>query len=307
MYALNVENLSKTYSSKGSLDKIALVDFNLKVEKGSIFGLLGPNGAGKSTLINILAGTVNKTSGKASIMGVDIDQSPKLAKTKIGVVPQEVAIDTFFPVEEALEFYAGYYGIRPQDRKTQEILTALGLKDKAKSTSRQLSGGMKRRFLVAKAMVHSPDLLILDEPTAGVDIELRDQLWDYVLKLNKQGTTIILTTHHLEEAEKLCDRIGFIDDGRLVKCDSKDNLLQDLAVKELYVILNKKITSIPKNLAKYDISVLADHKIKIKYNKNQDMLAKILADISESGLEIQDLSIIEGNLEDVFRQLYKKI
>lgn len=306
MYALNVENLSKTYTSKGFADKKALIDFNLKVEKGSIFGLLGPNGAGKSTLINILAGTVNKTSGKASIMGVDIDQSPKLAKTKIGIVPQEVAIDTFFPVEEALEFYAGYYGIRPQDRKTQEILTALGLKDKAKSTSRQLSGGMKRRFLVAKAMVHSPDLLILDEPTAGVDIELRDQLWDYVLKLNKQGTTIILTTHHLEEAEKLCDRIGFIDDGKLVKCDSKDNLLHDLAVKELYVSLDKKISTIPKKLAKYDISVLADQRVKIKYNKNQEALSKILSDINESGLEIQDLSITEGNLEDVFRQLYKK-
>lgn len=187
--AILLKGLTKNYGEKKALKEV-----DLQVKRGSIFGLLGPNGAGKSTLINILAGTVVKTSGSAFIMGVDIEKDPQLAKYKIGVVPQEVILDSFFTIREALEIHAGYYGIRPKDRITDEILNALGLSDKAGSTSRQLSGGMKRRFMVAKAMVHSPHVLILDEPTAGVDIELREQLWEYVKKLNKLGTTIILTT-----------------------------------------------------------------------------------------------------------------
>jgi ABC-2 type transport system ATP-binding protein len=306
MNALEVRNLTKIYTNRSeNAIKTALSDFSLDVEQGSIFGLLGPNGAGKSTLINILSGTVRKTSGYASIMGVDIDEDPRLAKYKIGVVPQEVALDTFFPVEEALEFYAGYFGIRPENRKTKEILEALGLSEKAKSTARQLSGGMKRRFLVAKAMVHSPGLLILDEPTAGVDIELRDQLWDYVKKLNKEGTTIILTTHYLEEAEKLCDRIGFISNGKLVKCDSKQNLLLSLSHKEIIVETESKIESVPADLKKYEAEIINPNTIKIKFNKKEISLKQIIDGISSSGINISDISIKEGNLEEVFREIYR--
>ena len=304
--ALRVENLSKSYANPhGESEKQALQDFCLEVKRGSIFGLLGPNGAGKSTLINILAGIVTPTSGTASIMGIDIKNDPKLAKKKIGVVPQELALDTFFPVEEALEFYAGYYGIRPENRKTKEILKALGLEDKANATPRQLSGGMKRRFLVAKAMVHSPDVLILDEPTAGVDIELRDQLWQYVLKLNKAGTTIILTTHYLEEAERLCDKIGFIDKGRLIKSDTKDNLLRELTIKELTIILNQNLEVIPQNLTKYQVAIVEKNTLQIKYNKIQDNLNQIFSDIVSCNLNIRDISIKEGSLEDLFRNIYR--
>lgn len=305
MNALEIKNLSKTYPPTfGKEAKVALSDFTLNVERGSIFGLLGPNGAGKSTLINILAGTVRKSSGSAKIMGVDIDEDPRLAKYKIGVVPQEVALDTFFPVEEALEFYAGYFGIRPENRKTKEILNALGLMEKAKSFPRQLSGGMKRRFLVAKAMVHSPGLLILDEPTAGVDIELRDQLWEYVKKLNYQGTTVILTTHYLEEAEKLCDKIGFISDGKLVKYDSKDKLLSSLSHKEIIVRVSSAVESLPICLEKYESKILSKNTIKIKFNKNEISIQQIMSDILSSGLPISDFSLIEGNLEEIFREIY---
>jgi ABC-2 type transport system ATP-binding protein len=304
MLALEIKNLSKTYiSSKNS--KVALSDFSMEVEKGSIFGLLGPNGAGKSTVINILAGLVTKSSGSVKIMGVDIDEDPQLAKYKIGVVPQEITLDTFFPLRQALEFYAGYFGIKPEKRKTDEILNALGLADKANATSRQLSGGMKRRFLVAKAMVHSPDVLILDEPTAGVDIELRDQLWDYVLKLNKLGTTIILTTHYLEEAEKLCDKIAFINSGNLIRCDSKQNLLSELSMKELKLKISSDITEIPTLLEKYSPVLQSSRDIKITYNKEEVKLTDIISDIAKSNLEIADLNIHDGKLEDLFRNLYK--
>lgn len=306
MKALELTNICKTYEATSKTPrKVALSNFNMEVEKGSIFGLLGPNGAGKSTIINILAGTVNKTSGTAKIMGVDIDQDPKLAKRKIGVVPQEIALDTFFTVEEGLEFYAGYFGIRPENRRTKEILKALGLIDKANSSPRQLSGGMKRRFLVAKAMVHSPDVLILDEPTAGVDIELRDQLWSYVKQLNNMGTTIILTTHYLEEAENLCDKIAFINHGNLIKTDTKQNLLSSLLEKELKVKLTNNISDIPAALKKYDIKICKDNSLLVKYNKKETILSKILDDIHNSGIEITDIQVNEGNLEDIFRELYK--
>ena len=302
MKAIEVQNLSKKYISKNG-DKAALTDFNMVVEKGSIFGLLGPNGAGKSTLINILSGTVTKSSGKAYIMGIDIDEQPKFAKTKIGIVPQEVALDTFFPVAEALEFYAGYFGIRRENRKTGEILDALGLREKANATSRMLSGGMKRRFLVAKAMVHSPDVLILDEPTAGVDIELRDQLWSYVKKLNNNGTTIILTTHYLEEAEKLCDKIAFINNGKLLKCDSKENLLSNLSFKELIIRTSNTLWQAPE-IKGYQAELISSHEFKIKYNKNETKLGNLLQDIQNAGVDLVDLRVNEGNLEDVFRSIY---
>jgi ABC-2 type transport system ATP-binding protein len=218
--AIEIIDLKKTYQkSPRSPAKEALKDINLQIKKGSIFGLLGSNGAGKSTIINIMAGLVNKTSGTVKIGGFDLDSNPQEAKFKIGIVPQELVIDPFFNVYETLEIYAGYYGIRPENRKTDEIIEALGLKDKAKATPRSLSGGMRRRLLVAKALVHSPEVLVLDEPTAGVDVELRTQLWNYVKKLNEQGTTIVLTTHYLEEAEELCDEIAIINHGKVVVCE----------------------------------------------------------------------------------------
>ena len=307
--ALEVIDLCKTYysSSKKKLDKKALSNLNLIVEQGDIFGLLGPNGAGKSTLINILAGTVVKSSGTVNIMNINIDENQKFAKTKIGVVPQEISLDTFFPISEALEFYAGYYGIRQKDRKTNEIIDALGLTDQAHLKSRDLSGGMKRRFLVAKAMVHSPDVLILDEPTAGVDIELRDKLWDYVKQLNRNGTTIILTTHYLAEAEKLCNKIAFINGGKIVKSDTKKNLLSSLSNKELNITLSQKISEIPENLKKYNIELPSYSELKIKYNKHKLPLEQILKDLVEAEFEMVDIKVNEGNLEDIFRTLYKKV
>ena len=214
--AIRIESLSKIYAAKGAEPKRALDNVSFDVPRGQIFGLLGPNGAGKSTLINILAGLVVKTGGKITIWGFDIDQHPRNAKRSIGVVPQEIIFDPFFTPRETLEIQAGLYGIAPQDRKSDELLAAMHLTDKAHAYARTLSGGMKRRLLVAKAMAHSPPILVLDEPTAGVDVELRRQLWDYVRKLNAQGVTIVLTTHYLEEAEQLCDRIAIIHHGRVI-------------------------------------------------------------------------------------------
>lgn len=307
MSAIVLENLTKKYKApdNSAVEKVALKSLNLNVEKGSIFGLLGPNGAGKSTLINILAGTVIKSSGKAYIMGVDIDSNPQLARKKIGVVPQEIALDTFFPIRQALEFYAGYYGIRPKDRKTDEIINALGLSDKANSTPRHLSGGMKRRFLVAKAMVHSPEVLVLDEPTAGVDLELREQLWEYVMHLRDQGTTIILTTHYLEEAEKLCDKIAFINHGELIKCDTKKNLLNEFAAKEVIITFKNNITDIPELLKKFDTHIHSSNSIIIDYSSIHTKLNDIigaLASLNED-FTINEISSKQTNVENVFRKL----
>jgi ABC-2 type transport system ATP-binding protein len=299
MNAILLEELTKNYGDKPALDNISLA-----IPEGAIFGLLGPNGAGKSTLINILAGTTIKTSGKAFVMGVDIDQSPQLAKYQIGVVPQEIALDTFFPLREALEFYAGYYGIRPQNRKTEEILTALGLQDKAMVTARQLSGGMKRRFLVAKAMVHSPKVLILDEPTAGVDIELRQQLWDYVRELHRRGTTIILTTHYLKEAEELCDHIAFINHGKIIKSDSKSNLLDTLGCKKVTVELESEIRALPKDLKGNNIEILNSKRLLVKLSAGSE-IGNIITGLQSSGLAIKDLSVEQGDLEDLFKKMMK--
>ncbi|NDB82434.1 MAG: ABC transporter ATP-binding protein [Alphaproteobacteria bacterium] len=309
MKAIDVNKLTKIYGSSNTSivnSKKALDNFSLQVNRASIFGLLGPNGAGKSTLINILAGTVRKTSGAVRIMGVDIDTDPRLAKTKIGVVPQEIALDTFFPLYESLEFYAGYFGIRPEQRRTNEILDALGLLDKANSIPRSLSGGMKRRFLVAKAMVHSPEILILDEPTAGVDLELRDQLWKYVLDLKSKGTTIILTTHYLQEAEHLCDTIGFISDGKLAFCDSKDNMLSTLSQKSMKISISSELKELPRFLLDYNASLLSPHLISIKYNKNTPGVAQVINAISSAGLDITDIAIEETTLEDILRHYYNR-
>ena len=237
--AIRIEALSKTYEG----GKLALNEVSFDVPRGQIFGLLGPNGAGKSTLINILAGLVVKTGGKVVIWGFDIDKHPRNSKRSIGVVPQEIIFDPFFTPRETLEIQAGLYGVPAADRKSDELLAAMHLTDKANAYSRTLSGGMKRRLLVAKAMVHSPPILVLDEPTAGVDVELRRQLWDYVRRLNAEGVTIVLTTHYLEEAEQLCDRIAIIHHGRVIANEPTRELVSRAQEKAVVVTFDKDIAS----------------------------------------------------------------
>ena len=239
--AVSVKGLTKTYKAAGKAPaKRALSNVDLDIPRGSLFGLLGPNGAGKSTLINILAGLVNKTAGSASIWGFDIERDMRQARAAIGVVPQELNIDPFFTPYELLELQAGLYGVPPADRRSAEILAAMGLADKAEAYARTLSGGMRRRLMVAKAMVHQPPVLVLDEPTAGVDIELRQQLWANVRELNRAGTTVLLTTHYLEEAEELCDRIAIINHGKVIACDQTDSLLARLDNKALTIDLRPR-------------------------------------------------------------------
>jgi ABC-2 type transport system ATP-binding protein len=305
--AIEIKNLSKTYQkSKKSPPKEALKSINLKIKKGSFFGLLGPNGAGKSTIINILAGLVNKTSGEVKICDLDIDQNQQAAKFKIGIVPQELVIDPFFNVYETLEIYAGYYGIKKQDRRTDEIIEALGLKDKARAMPRSLSGGMRRRLLVAKSLVHNPEVLVLDEPTAGVDVELRNQLWNYVKKLNKNGTTILLTTHYLEEAEELCDEIAIINHGQVIAHDSKENLMKILSRKELIISAASEIKSDFLNMpAELKIKILAGDKISITYDPEKIEVEKILHIISDNKIRIRDISTQQPDLEEIFKFLVK--
>ncbi len=301
MNAIEIKNLNKTYKKTvRNPEKIALKSVNLEIKKGSFFGLLGPNGAGKSTIINILAGLVNKTSGSVKIGGIDIDEDRQATKFKIGIVPQELIIDPFFNVYETLEIYAGYFGVKKSDRRTDEIIEALGLKDKAKSAPRSLSGGMRRRLLVAKALVHNPEILVLDEPTAGVDVELRNQLWDYVEKLNKSGTTVLLTTHYLEEAEKLCDEIAVINHGQVIAHDRKENLMKLLSSKELIVESINEIVSAPTLI---ESKILDKNRISITYDPSKTEVEEILKVISASNIRIKDLSTKQPDLEKIFRHL----
>lgn len=303
MFAVEIKDLCKTYKkSEKSAEKIVLSSINLKINKGSFFGLLGPNGAGKSTIINILAGLVNKTSGEIKIAGIDLDKNPQATKFKIGIVPQELVLDPFFNVHETLEIYAGYYGIKKSQRRTDEIIETLGLKDKAKSTPRSLSGGMRRRLLVAKALVHSPEILVLDEPTAGVDVELRNQLWEYVKKLNRSGTTVLLTTHYLEEAEELCDEIAIINHGQVIANDRKENLVQLLSSKELIIFATNEINS---DIPELTIKKLAADKISVTYDPEKIAVEKILRIISENKIHIKDISTRQPDLEEVFKYLVK--
>jgi ABC-2 type transport system ATP-binding protein len=301
MNAIEIKDLNKTYKKTvRNPEKIALKSVNLEIKKGSFFGLLGPNGAGKSTIINILAGLVNKTSGSVKIGGIDIDEDRQATKFKIGIVPQELIIDPFFNVYETLEIYAGYFGVKKSDRRTDEIIEALGLKDKAKSAPRSLSGGMRRRLLVAKALVHNPEILVLDEPTAGVDVELRNQLWDYVEKLNKSGTTVLLTTHYLEEAEKLCDEIAVINHGQVIAHDRKENLMKLLSSKELIVESINEIVSAPTLI---ESKILDKNRISITYDPSKTEVEEILKVISASNIRIKDLSTKQPDLEKIFRHL----
>lgn len=304
--AVEISGLRKIYTDKKNGAKEALKGIDLTVPRGSFFALLGPNGAGKSTMINILAGLVLKTSGEAKICGYDIVSDMRNARRSIGVVPQELILDTFFTVREALDIHAGYYGVPKAKRRTQEIIDALGLSDKADVNSRRLSGGMRRRLLVAKALVHSPEVLVLDEPTAGVDVELRTQLWNYVRELNASGTTVLLTTHYLEEAETLCDRIAVINHGELVACDNKVNLLKTFDSKELVVTPMETLETLP--LALQSLQAKLDSgRVVITYQPSTTSIQDILNMVSMAGISVRDLSTREADLEDVFMHLTRKI
>lgn len=302
--AIEIKNLTKTYSkSKKAPAKTALKGVDLTIPRGSIFGLLGPNGAGKSTMINILAGLVNKTSGSAKICGYDIETQTRQARASIGIVPQEIAMDVFFTPYQALELQAGYYGVPKAQRRSEEILAALGLSDKRDAYVRQLSGGMKRRLLIAKALVHSPPVLILDEPTAGVDIELRRQLWTYVEELHRRGTTIILTTHYLEEAEALCDHIAIMHHGEIVANESKTNLMSRLDKRTLLITPTESLNEIPNTLNELDATLNKDGQIAINYRSGTDSISAMLNQVKAAGLSILDLRTEEPDLEDVFLSL----
>ena len=297
--AIRIENLSKTYAG----GKLALDNVTFDVPRGQIFGLLGPNGAGKSTLINILAGLVVKSAGKVTIWGFDIDQHPRNAKRSIGVVPQEIIFDPFFTPRETLEIQAGLYGIPPGERQSDELLAAMHLTDKANAYARTLSGGMKRRLLVAKAMVHSPPILVLDEPTAGVDVELRRQLWDYVRKLNAQGVTIVLTTHYLEEAEELCDRIAIINHGKVIANEPTRELVSKAQEKAVVVTFDRDIAEVPVNACFENIALLDERTLEITYRKDRANAGQVLSALAADGLGIVDVSTRDPDLEDVFLSL----
>ena len=302
--ALELRGLRKVYAaSLGQPAKTALHGVDLTVPRGGVFGLLGPNGAGKSTLINILAGLVTKTAGDIRICGIDPDRNPRRARRAIGVVPQELNLDAFFTPREALEFQAGLYGVPKPARRTAEILEKVGLADKGDAYARALSGGMRRRMLVAKALVHNPEVVILDEPTAGVDVELRRQLWAYARELNAQGVTIVLTTHYLEEAESLCDRIAIINHGEVVAEDDKDTLVHRLDDKTLTVTLTRPLEATPPALAARGAELDASGRLVVRYKPSRARIDQVLAAIRDEGLEIVDLHTTEADLEEVFVRL----
>jgi ABC-2 type transport system ATP-binding protein len=300
--AIDIRGLKKTYG-KGPGAKVALKGIDLAVPRGAFFGLLGPNGAGKSTMINILAGLVTKTAGSASIWGYDIDRETRDAKRAIGVVPQELNIDPFFTPREALELQAGLYGVPKRRRKTDEILDAVGLTEQADTYARRLSGGMRRRLLVAKAMVHSPPVIVLDEPTAGVDVELRRSFWAYIRKLNAEGATILLTTHYLEEAERFCDEIAIIDHGEVIARDTTEAMKQRMDAKVLTIRLTEPLSDLPGEFAGLDARVTPNGRLAVHYRPSQAFVDDILADVRRAGLTIADVSTTESDLEDIFVNL----
>ena len=305
-FALAVENLTKVYSSpKTKKHNKALNELSFEVREGEVFGLLGPNGAGKTTFLSILGGTVIKTSGKVNVWGFDLDQNPRQVRASVGIVPQEVNLDAFFSPKKLLELQAGLYGISKENRITDLILKMVSLQDKANAYSRSLSGGMKRRLLIAKAMVHQPPILILDEPTAGVDVELRNNLWENVKALNKEGVTIILTTHYLIEAQEMCDRIAIINKGNLVALDTTEKLLERIKTKKI----NFKVKNIElnKNLMMKDINfkINSENSILVTYEKNSLDFGEIINYLNENNIKIEDISTEDGDLEDVFVQLTK--
>jgi len=304
-FAIQAKHLNKTYNKKKLKQVDALIDFNIEIPRGSIYGLLGPNGAGKSTFINILGGLVRKDSGSINICGINTDKQPKETRKKIGIVPQELNMDPFFTPFELLELQAGLYGVRKKDRRTEEILANLNLLDQRNSYARTLSGGMRRRLLVAKSLVHNPEIVILDEPTAGVDVELRTNLWKYVKELNKNGTTICLTTHYLEEAEKLCDNITIINKGKILKSDTKKNLLNLIGKKIVSFILDSNISNIPDSLKKFN-PIIQKRKLLLNYDKNTTKLKEIINILNNNKILFNEINTYESDLEDVFIELINK-
>ena len=303
--ALKVEKLTKIYSKKSSNEIRALNNLNLEVKEGEIFGLLGPNGAGKTTFLNILAGTVIKNSGNVNVWGFDLDKNPRQVRASIGIVPQEVNLDAFFSPKNLLELQAGLYGIPKKDRITDTILNLVSLEKQSNSYARSLSGGMKRRLLIAKAMVHRPPILVLDEPTAGVDVELRKNLWSNVRALNKQGVTIILTTHYLYEAQEMCNKIAIIDKGNLITLDTTDNLLDSIKTKKIIFKVRKINTINSENLNGVKFSYNLNNEITALYERKKHKIDEIITKVKNAGMEIYDISTDEGDLEDVFIQLTK--
>ena len=302
--AVQVVNLNKTYTDRRGRQAVqALVDVTLSIEKGAFFGLLGPNGAGKSTLINILAGLVRRTSGTARIWGFDIDTQMREARRAIGVVPQELNLDPFFTPRELLELQAGLYGVPAAFRRTDAILEAVGLSPHADSYARRLSGGMRRRLLVAKALVHAPPVLVLDEPTAGVDIDLRQQLWAYVRHLNKNGTTVLLTTHYLEEAQALCDTIAIINHGRLIACEPTVSLLRRLDSKQMAVTVDRRMDRMPAQLERFQGRLEDGNRLVFRYAPSSIADGEILSAVLAVGLQIHAIATEETDLEDIFLSL----
>ncbi len=304
MKAIDISHVNKTYAASGkSPEKIALHDINLTIPAGSIYGLLGPNGAGKSTLINILAGLVLKTSGHVAIWGTDIDSNPRQCRANIGIVPQELNFDPFFSPKRLLDLQAGLYGVPAAERHSDDLLKMVGLADKANAYTRSLSGGMRRRLMIAKAMVHAPPILVLDEPTAGVDVELRNQLWENVRALNKKGVTILLTTHYLQEAEELCDRIAIINHGKIVVDEEKRSLLSRVDGKEIRLRVAQRIENLPSTLTDMDAQVTGPDSFVIRFDPKRVSAGQIISKVQTAGFEIVDLSTKEQDLEDVFLKL----
>jgi len=303
--AVSVNLLTKIYAKNSSNSVVALNELNLEVKEGEIFGLLGPNGAGKTTFINILSGTVIKTKGRVNVWGFDVDKNPRQVRASVGIVPQEVNLDAFFSPRKLLELQAGLYGVPKKNRITDEILKMVSLEKQANSYSRSLSGGMKRRLLIAKAMVHRPPILVLDEPTAGVDVQLRKNLWSNVKSLNKQGVTIILTTHLMYEAEEMCDRIAILNKGNLVTLDTTENLLDRIKTKKI-IFKVKEINKInPKDVNGIKFSYNSNNEITALYERKKHKIDQIINKVKSAGMEIYDISTDEGNLEDVFIDLTK--
>ena len=306
-FAIEATGLRKIYpAERNRPPKEALAGIDLAIPRGSIFGLLGPNGAGKSTFINILAGLANKTAGTVKVWGIDIDRDPRRARAAIGVVPQELNIDPFFTPREQLELQAGLYGVPKAERRTDEILAAMALDDKAGAYARTLSGGMRRRLLVAKAMVHDPPVLVLDEPTAGVDVELRRHLWTYVRGLHARGTTVLLTTHYLEEAQQLCDRIAIIDHGRVVACDATEALLKRLDRKEMVITVAEEIAAAPEAPEGVTVEMEPPRRIVFRYQPSRTRIRHILDAVRGAGYTIADLTTEESDLEDIFFDLVRR-
>ena len=303
--AVSVNRLTKIYAKNSTNSVVALNELNLEVKEGEIFGLLGPNGAGKTTFINILSGTVIKTRGNVNVWGFDIDKNPRQVRASVGIVPQEVNLDAFFSPRKLLELQAGLYGVPKKNRITDTILKMVSLEKQAESYSRTLSGGMKRRLLIAKAMVHQPPILILDEPTAGVDMELRQNLWENVKNLNKQGLTVMLTTHYLFEAQEMSDRIAILNKGNLVALDTTKNLLNKIKTKKIVFKVNKLIDLSKKKISGLSFSSNLSNEIIISYERNKHKIEDIINIIKSEGVEIIDISTKDGNLEDVFIQLTK--